>query len=217
MEYKIIDADTVRRFTLYLHYIQGLPQKTEEITPGALAKESCLSPALVRQDLSVLFSQDRIQSVSREALLTAIARYAEPQEQNSVILVGVGKLGSALMGYAGFLAYHLDILAGFDTNPRIIKKGAFGKPVYPLDRIDEICRKLNARIGVITTPGNCAQCVGSALVACGVRAIWNFSSAKLQLPSDVMIKNESMSSTLRQLATYAAAHSSGRMDKRKNE
>lgn len=163
-----------------------------------------LDPQLVRQDMKALMCKDRVNEESREALFVAIARCTEARKVNSVVLVGVGKLGLALMSYAGFSVFDLDILAGFDVNEKVIKKGAYGKPVYHINRLDEVCRRLNARIGVITTPGGCAQAVCDALVKCGVTAIWNFTSVRLKAQPHIMIYNEDMSASLRLLADHSA-------------
>lgn len=178
------------------------------MTPGQIAGSLFVDPKLVRQDMKALLHKESIGEESREALYAAIARHAETRRLKSVVLVGVGKLGSALMSYAGFSIYDLDILAGFDIDPKRIKKGAFGKPVYPMDKLKTVCQRLDARIGVITTPGDCAQAVGEALADCGIAAIWNFTSARLKLPPRILVRDENLSATLHELAEYAAIHES---------
>ena len=141
---------------------------------------------------------------SRDAILVAIAKHTEMRSVRSVVLVGAGKLGSALMSYAGFSVYGLDILAGFDVNEKLIKKGVYGKLVYQLERLEEVCCRLHAKIGIITTPGGYAQQVCDALVACGISVVWNFTSARLKVPPNVMVYNEDMSKSLQLLAVHAA-------------
>lgn len=203
MGYESIDPGTMRRLPLYLGYLRKLPQDVSTVTPGQMAEALLLDPQIVRQDMKMLMGKDRVSEEDRKALFATIARLTEIRNVKSVVLVGVGKLGLALMGYAGFSVYDLDILAGFDINPKVIKKGAYGKPVYHIDRLGEVCRRLNAKIGVITTPGGSAQEVCDALVHCGITAIWNFSSTRLKAPPRVMIHNEDMSASLRCLADHA--------------
>lgn len=206
MEYESLDSGMMQRMNLYLSYLNRLPKNVITVKPQQIAEALLLEPQLVRQDMKALLGKNRVSEESREALFAAIAKYTDVRKVKSVILVGVGKLGSALMSYAGFSVYDLDILAGFDINEKIIKKGAYGKPVYNISRLEEVCRRLNARIGVITTPGNCAQTICDKLIKCGITAIWNFTSVRLKSPSHVLIYNEDMSSSLRRLAKYAAAH-----------
>lgn len=205
MSYESLDSGMMRRLNLYLSYLNKLPQDVITVKPRQIAEALLLDPQLVRQDMKALLGKDRVNEESREAMFSAIARLTEVRKVRSVVLVGVGKLGSALMSYAGFSVYDLDILAGFDVNEKVIKKGAYGKPVYHISRLDEVCQRLNARIGVITTPGGCAQDVCDVLVKCGVTAIWNFTSVRLKAPPHVLIHNEDMSASLRHLAEHATA------------
>ena len=206
MGYESFNSDTMQRLNLYLCYLHKLPQEVTTVKPRQIADALLLDPQLVRQDMKALLGKDRVNEENRKNLFAAIARRTEIRRVKSVVLVGVGKLGSALMSYAGFTVYDLDILAGFDVNEKVIKKGAYGKPVYHIDKLAEVCRRLNARIGVITTPGGSAQAVCNALVNNGVTAIWNFTAARLKAPLHVLIHNEDMSASLRCLAEHAASH-----------
>lgn len=204
MEYEPLAIGTVRRLNLYLRYLSELPRDAVLINPRSMAETLALNPQLVRQDMKELLKKERVGSENRDVMLAAIGKHIELHRVTTVVLVGAGKLGSALMSYAGFSVYGLDILAGFDINEKIIKKGAYGKPVYPIERLTEICHRLNANIAIITTPGGCAQITCDALVASGVSAIWNFTSVRLKVMPHVMVRNEDMSASLRLLARHAA-------------
>jgi len=204
MGYEGLSSGTMRRLNLYLRYLNELPQDNNNVSPRQIAEALMLDPQLVRQDMKDLLGKDRVSEESRSAMLAAIAKYTEMRSVQSIVLVGAGKLGSALMSYAGFSVYGLDILAGFDINEKLIKKGVYGKPVYPLEKLEEVCHRLNAKIGVITTPGGCAQQVCDALVACGILAVWNFTSVRLKVPPYVMVHNEDMSRSLQLLAEHAS-------------
>lgn len=206
MGYETFDPGMMRRLNLYLSYLHRLRQNVTTVRAKRIADELILDPQLVRQDMKALLGKDRVNEESRKALLAAILRFTEVRKVESVVLVGVGKLGLALMSYAGFTVYNLDILAGFDVNEKVIKKGAYGKPVYHIDRLAEVCRRLKAKIGVITTPGPCAQAICDSLVSCGITAIWNFAAVRLKAQPHVMIYNEDMSISLRRLAEHAAVH-----------
>ena len=202
MGYESLDSNITQRLSLYLQYFQTLPRNINTITPLEMANTLMLDQKVVRQDLKALLNKDRINKESRDELLEAISDYIGSKKVKSVVLVGVGKLGSALMSYAGFSVYDLDIMVGFDVNEKIIKKGVYGKPVYHISRIGEVCGRLNTKIGIITTPGQSAQDICDRLIKAGVIAIWNFTSARLNIPSDVFVQNEVMSASLRCLAEY---------------
>lgn len=199
-----INSGMTQRLNLYLHYLQKLPQNITIISPKQMADEFLLPPKLVRQDMKTLLNKERVAEESRDALFHAIAKRIEIRKVKGVVLAGVGRLGSALMSYAGFSVFDLDILAGFDVNEKIIRKGAYGKPVYHIDKMDEVCKHLDAKIGIITTPGNQAQKVCSKMVHNGIKAIWNFTSIQLKSLSHVLIYDEDMSGSLQYLAEYVA-------------
>lgn len=204
MGYEPLIIGTARRLNLYLRYLSELSREIISVNSRDMAKALSLDPQIVRQDMKELLKKERVGNEDRDALLTAIGKHVELRHVTSVVLVGVGKLGSALMSYAGFSVYGLDILAGFDVNEKIIKKGAYGKPVYRIERLHDVCSKLHANIAIITTPGGCAQATCDALVACGITAIWNFTSVRLKASPRVMVHNEDMSASLRILAQHTA-------------
>ena len=61
------------------------------------------------------------------------------------------------------------------------------------------------KIAVLTIPKQVAQEVADRLVACGVKAIWNFAHLDLKLPSDVVVENVHLSESLMQLSYRIAA------------
>lgn len=206
MDLTNLTTGTMQRLTLYLKYLQDLSPVVHMVTPKMMADGVMIDSKVIRQDMKALLGKNRVNEEDREALVHEIIKKTACGKINVVVLVGAGKLGRALMSYAGYTVYNLDIFAGFDIDPKVIKKGAFGKPVYHIDRLNEICRRLNAKIGVITTPGNCAQSVCDALVKAGIVSIWNYSSVRLKTSPHVMVYNEDMTNSLRKLAEFAAKH-----------
>lgn len=194
----------MQRLSIYLQYLLELQNNNETITPKEIASAIMLEPNIVRQDMKSLLGKERITSENRSDMITAISRHTVCRKINAAVLVGVGKLGSALMSYAGFSAYDIDILAGFDINEKIIKKTVYGKPVYHVSQLDKVCKQYHAKVGIITTPGGCAQIICDKLVRCGLTAIWNFTATHLKAPDNVLILNEDMSASLRRLTEYAS-------------
>ncbi|SDN51537.1 redox-sensing transcriptional repressor [Acetanaerobacterium elongatum] len=167
-----------------------------------IAQALLIDPQIIRMDMKQLLCKDRISKEAPAALLAAISKLTINRKVTGVVLVGAGRLGSALMSYAGFSAYDLSILAGFDIDPKVIKKGAYGKPVYHISEMETVCRRLDVKTAIITTPGACAQQSCDLLVQCGITAIWNFTSKTLKAPAHVMIRNENMPEILRMLSDH---------------
>ncbi|QEY35066.1 redox-sensing transcriptional repressor Rex [Caproiciproducens galactitolivorans] len=201
--YMKVDNDMMRRIPLYFKYLQNIPQNIQALKLNAIAKDLSIPSKTVKGDIQILLGIERFREINREELFQAVYQHMLCKSASAVVLVGVGKIGKALLGYAGFSVYGLDILAGFDINEQLIRKGVSGKPVYPVNELEAICHRLNAKIAIIATPGISAQATCDALVRAGIVAIWNFSSVQLKAPSHMMIFNERMTDTLRSLAAYA--------------
>ena len=71
-----------------------------------------------------------------------------------------------------------------------------GKPVYDVSKLKEIVERFNIQIGIITVPSYAAQEVADRMVGAGIKAIWNFASVHLNIPSNVALKNEDLASSL---------------------
>ena len=126
------------------------------------------------------------------------------EKVKDAILIGAGKLGQELMGYKGFQAYGLNILAAFDQSPE--KENPKGKhPVYPMTKLESYCRSHKVLMGIITVPGEYAQQVCDKLIACGIKAIWNFAPAHLDVPDGILVQNENMATSLAVLSMHLQA------------
>lgn len=137
-------------------------------------------------------------------LIETLENYLGYRERKNAILVGAGKLGEALMGYSGFRDYGLHIVAAFDL------KGdgqlVAGKPVYPMEKLESFCRENSIKLGIITVPSVAAQSVAETMCQIGIKAIWNFSSINLDLPSDILVHHENMAASLALLTKQLEAN-----------
>ena len=121
---------------------------------------------------------------------------------DKAVLVGVGSLGTALLGYKGFKDYGLEIIKAFDKNESIIGNKIKGIEISELSNIKETIKENNVRIGIITVPAQYAQEVADTLVESGVKAIWNFAPTRITVPEGILIQNENMASSLAVLSRH---------------
>lgn len=200
-----MDPQTLQRLPQYLHYFKLLStSRVSKVTSKSVAEALNLDPALVYHDFTTLCpSVTRRSNFDIGELKREIKQYVNIGNIKSVVVVGAGKLGKALLGYAGFTVYGLDVMAAFDINPKVLsKKDPSGKPIYHIRELKSTCKRLNAKIGIITVSGNCAQSVCDQLADAGIIAIWNFTSTNLTAPKGILIKNENLSQTLNQLSNF---------------
>ena len=190
----IISKHALERLVRYLAYLKTLaPEAGANISATAIAEALELNQVQVRKDLACVSQGGKPKTGYVLAdLITDIERFLNYDNMTDAVLAGAGNLGRALIFHANFAECGLNIVAGFDSNPELIGTEINGKKILSPDKIGNLCRRLNIRIGIITVPGHQAQSVCDLMVAGGIRAIWNFSSANLTTPAKVVVKNESM-------------------------
>ncbi|OGV69485.1 MAG: hypothetical protein A3K19_33140 [Lentisphaerae bacterium RIFOXYB12_FULL_65_16] len=120
----------------------------------------------------------------------------------SAVIIGLGRLGSALASYGGFSTYGLNVVGLFDSD--LNKQGRL-YPYEPVQHVAWLPRFLTANrvdIGIIAVPAAEAQQVADTLVAGNVKAIWNFAPTNLTVPPDVFVRNEHLSVGLGELMFF---------------
>ncbi len=198
-----ISKQTLRRLPVYLHYLKSLPEHPCNISATAIAQGLGLNDVQVRKDLAAVSCGGRPKvGYVCEELIADIECFLGFDDADSAVIVGAGNLGRALLSYGGFEKYRLNILAAFDVDDAMIGRTYAGKRILPLERLGNLCGRLNVGIGIITVPAQAAQEVCDILVASGVGAIWNFAPTHLRVPSHVLVQNENMAASLAVLSKH---------------
>ncbi len=206
MERKEISKAVLKRLPGYLAYLKSLPED-----PGAYISATALANALgmgevqVRKDLAMVSDGGRPKiGYLRMSLMDDIEQFLGYDNTNDAVLIGAGKLGRALLGYSGFDAYGLNILAAFDVSAQA-KEMESGKPVLPVELLEAFCKTNKVRMGIITVPAEHAQQVCEKLIASGIKAIWNFAPTHLDVPDNILVQNEDMATSLAVLSMHLQA------------
>ena len=206
MERKDISKSVLKRLPGYLSYLKSLPEGTATyISATALANALGMGEVQVRKDLAMVSDGGRPKiGYLRERLMEDISQFLGYDNTTDAVLVGAGKLGQALMGYSGFEEYGLNILAAFDAVPA--DKSTDGNmPVYGMEKMESFCRTNKVLMGIITVPAPYAQEVCDKLIACGIKAIWNFAPVHLDVPAGTLVQNENMATSLAVLSMHLQA------------
>lgn len=206
---KTIPKQTVKRLPDYLTFLRG---KAEEgftnISAPVVAKGLNLNEVQVRKDLAAVSEsggRPRTGYLLRDLILD-IEKYFGYDNVKDAIIVGVGHLGSALISFEGFKNHGLNVVAGFDTNEKLIGTEVHGKKIFPIDKISEICKNFNVYIGIITVPDEYAQEICDIMVKAGVLAIWNFAQVHLKVPENIIVQNENLAASLALLSKSIKRH-----------
>lgn len=193
-----IPESVLARLPVYLHYLKSLGVKIgDTISSAAIAKSLKLGEVQVRKDLALVSGagKPKIGYYTNELIAHLEAALGSKKCTNAVI-VGAGKLGRALLCYEGFSEFGVHVLAAFDLNPEKGEALPKGKIVLPVFKLKDFCEKNEVKIGVITVPESQAQLVCDELINANVSAIWNFAPARLEVPSEIKIKNENMAASV---------------------
>ena len=207
MERKEISKSVLKRLPGYLSYLKSIPDgEAVYISATSLANALGMGEVQVRKDLAMVSDGGRPKiGYLRSQLIEDISQFLGYDNTTDAILVGAGKLGQALMGYKGFGAYGLNILAAFDAAPAA-ETTDDGKPIYPMDKLRGFCNGNSVLMGIITVPAEYAQQVCDQLIACGIKAIWNFAPTHLDVPANILVQNENMATSLAVLSMHLQAH-----------
>lgn len=193
---KITAAPSVRRLPGYLNIVRAFQAEGGEyISSSAIAKELDMEPIQVRKDLAITGAFGRPQKgYSVEELLAAIERFLGWDTARDAVLVGVGNLGSALLGHREFNSHGLVISAAFDTDHRKIGATIHGVKIMNGMAMDIQISRLGIKIAILTVPAEEAHETAKTLVKAGIEGIWNFTGVKLAVPGHVTVQNEDLSS-----------------------
>ncbi|MFZ0829191.1 MAG: redox-sensing transcriptional repressor Rex [Verrucomicrobiia bacterium] len=188
----------VKRLPAYLQMLRVLQAGGGEFVSGTvLAGVHNLEPVIVRKDLAItgIVGTPRIGFRVTESI-TAIERFLGWDNQTQAVLVGVGNLGSALLGYPGFGNFGLRIVGAFDTDRRKIGKWVYGRKVQAVDLLARFVQRGEIKLGVLTVPAEVAQAAADLMVGAGIRGIWNFTPVKLKIPDSVVTQKEDLAEGL---------------------
>ena len=197
----VVSKATLGRLPTYLEFLKR--QDVEFISSTQIARALEWGEVMVRKDMNAVCGQGKPKvGYLRKNLIASILDTLGVDKNVCAIIVGAGKLGTALMEYNGFSEYGVDIKAAFDNNPeRWNQKFANGKSIYPDESLEEYCKENDIKIGIIAVPQSQAQIVCSKMVDCNIKAIWNLSAVTLDVPDDVIVKNENLALSLSFLKT----------------
>jgi len=198
IERKTAGVPTLKRLPLYLRLLRKMKESGEEYASGAVvARELGLDPIVVRKDLAITGAVGRPRlGFKMDEIIAAIEDFLGWTNTTDAFLVGVGSLGTALLGYQGFEQHGMRIVAAFDSNPAIIGKKIKNKVILDVNKMPEMAKRMLVQIGVLTVSPGDAQSVADAMVEGGIRGIWNFTPVTLDVPDHVILQREELASSL---------------------
>jgi redox-sensing transcriptional repressor len=186
-----IPAVVIDRLPTYARALNALEEQGRDVVSSQeLGTVLGVTPAQIRKDLSYFGrfgKQGRGYNVRR--LAEELRQILGLDRQWSMVLVGVGHLGQAILTYDGFQPQGFIIVEAFDSDPSVIGTVVGGMTIRPVTELRPFLEKRSIDIGIVAAPAESAASIINDLVAGGVRSILNYAPATVQVPERVQVRN----------------------------
>ena len=208
-----VSTAVIRRLPRYYRHLSELERSgVDRISSNALGKIMGLTASQIRQDLFCFgeFGQQGY-GYKVESLKEEIGEILGINRGHTLVVLGAGNLGRAIIENFRFSGHGFRVLAAFDVREGVVGTSIAGVPVYHADELERFLEKNPVSVGMLTVPISAAQEMGDRLAGAGVRGIWNFTNYEITTPSDdVVVESVHFSDsllTLSYLISQREAHS----------
>lgn len=180
----------IQRLPLYVRALaQFADSGNDVISSEQLGRQLQMTPAQIRKDLSYFGrfgKQGRGYDVAllEQRLRTILGL----DRQWNTTVIGMGRLGRAVVSYPGFAPEGFNIVAAFDADDDIVGQTISGLNVQSITDLAKTVKAQDIRIGIVTVPIDHAQKVIDALVEAGIRSILNYAPLSPQVPEGVTVR-----------------------------
>jgi redox-sensing transcriptional repressor len=177
------------RLSRYLQVLtQAKKMGKDRISSQEISDYTNINATQIRRDLSAFgkFGKRGV-GYNIDSLLGEIRKILRTQGQHNIVLVGAGRLGEAIASSPIFAEHGINVAAVVDTDPEKVGRRVGNVDVSPHRELSSIIRDKNIIVGVLAVPAENAQQAANDLVEGGLRIIFNYSEALLDVPQDVQV------------------------------
>ena len=191
MNSEAVPEVVVLRLPLYVRTLTQLQREGAEVVSSQqLGTRLQMTPAQIRKDLSYFGrfgKQGRGYNI--HFLLAELEDILGLTREWNVCLIGVGRLGRAIINYTGFAPEGFAIVAAFDSNDARVGSDVGGLKVRPMSELSETISEARVAIGIVAVPATQAQSVIDLLVRNGIRGILNYAPVAPYVPEGIVMRN----------------------------
>jgi redox-sensing transcriptional repressor len=184
-----LNVGVAARLSRYLQVLaQARKMGKDRISSQEIADYTNINATQIRRDLSAFgkFGKRGV-GYNIDSLLGEIRKILRTQGQHNIALIGAGRLGQAIASSPIFAEHGIHIAAIFDNDPDKVGRRLGEAEINDAGRLRELVGERNIVVGVIAVPAGSAQRVADELVAAGVKIVFNYSEALLDVPQDVAV------------------------------
>jgi len=181
------------RLSRYLQVLtQARKMGKETISSQELSDYTHVNSTQIRRDLSGFgkFGKRGV-GYNVDSLVSQIRKILRTSGQHNIALFGAGHLGTAIASSDTFADHGFRIVAVFATDPAKVGVQAGPLSVRDVDDLGKVVEDEDIVVAVLAVPSQAAQPLADALVDAGVKIIFNYSEALLQVPPEVTVHTSS--------------------------
>ena len=201
--HSFVPEPVIKRLPAYYRHFAALEQEGAVcVSSIELSQRMNLTPSQIRHDTNCFGAKGRQGSgypviETRRHLETLLGI----NRQQTMVVIGAGNLGSALVCYNQLMHSSFTVTAVFDADPQKNGKQIGDLKVQPMEQLEAFVNAQKADVAALLIPADTAQHTAQRLYRCGIRSFWNFAPVDLQLPADAVSVNVHLDDSL-QLLSY---------------
>ena len=181
------------RLSQYLRVlIQARKMGKDRISSQEISEYTNINATQIRRDLSAFgkFGKRGV-GYNIDGLIAEIRKILRTQGQHNIALFGAGRLGQAIASSTIFADHGFNIAGAFDTDPSKVGEPIGNTTISSYSGLRDMIREKNIIVAVLAVPPDAAQQVADEVVDAGVKIIFNYTEALLDVPQDVTVHTTS--------------------------
>jgi redox-sensing transcriptional repressor len=202
-----ISNNVIRRLPRYLRRLDELAAAgVERISSKELGESMRLTSSQIRQDFSCFgeFGQ-QCYGYNVLGLRAEIASILGMDRNFTMVVVGVGNIGRALLESFCFEQYGFKLMGAFDVRPDIVGRTINGVEILHADGLEELIKAEQVDAAVLCVQKASAKRTAHSLLSYGIKSIWNFTNVELELDEeDIVVEDIHFSDSLLSMGYYLA-------------
>ncbi|MDP4086558.1 MAG: redox-sensing transcriptional repressor Rex [Bacillota bacterium] len=199
-----IPQATAKRLPLYYRFLNNLHSSGKQrVSSAELSEAVKVDSATIRRDFSYFGALGKKgYGYNVNYLLNFFRKTLDQDELTKVALIGVGNLGTAFLNYNFFKNNNTKIECAFDVDPTKIGTSIGSVHVHAMDDIEKYLEENHIPVAILTVPAPVAQIITDRLVKSNVKAILNFTPARLNVPLSIRVHHIDLAVELQSLVYF---------------
>ena len=201
----IVQKEMIQRLVRYKNILLKFKSMgLSRVFSDNLGDAAGVSSSLVRKDFSLahLAVGNKRGGYPIDVLLQRLDAILGTNILPRIIIVGCGKIGTALLNYKGFANENVQVVAGFDNNPSRINPAATPIPILPVSQLAAFVKEQDIQVAVLAVPENAAAGILDQLAAAGIQGVLNFSPVQLKAGTALFVQNINIAFEIENLFYY---------------